>query len=177
MQCQSFNEILDAYACGELNESQKRDADSHAVECEPCAKQLRLRLQMRDVLTSHRVPPMPSDFAKSVVAKATHDRISVSQISRRMAITDVFNRPVSGRAFAWRAALSIVIGLTIGTLMGRQSFSNPDISSASRAQEPSPRESLADTHFALSPTLVQHQDSLAGTYLTLVSYPPSSSEE
>ena len=70
MNCKEILSRLHAYVDGEVQASLMREMEEHLDSCPACRGQVERIRQMRDILDSLTVPPLPSEFAARVMAEA-----------------------------------------------------------------------------------------------------------
>lgn len=82
MNCSEFNQLLDAYVDGELDEKQRADLQNHAAGCEECREALSAAEQLRDILSrmdDDISVPLPAQAAwrNAVRAEARRSRMKM----------------------------------------------------------------------------------------------------
>lgn len=101
MTCSEFNQLLDRWIDGELDESQRAAMKEHAAQCSECREQLASAQQLRDIL-SH----MDDDISVPLQAQAAW-RKAVREEAKKSRMKGVY------RAFAAvAAALVLMVGVS-----------------------------------------------------------------
>jgi len=161
MRCRRVRETFDAYRDGELPPAVREAVGGHLAACGRCREALARHTRLRDMLAdaAGRTAPPPDGFADRVMYAARRGR------SPRAAPLDW--NPVRW----WRqtpipmrtaAAAAVVIGLSIGLLMGWTSA--PSAPQAGARAQPDPVDTYRIDYLGEAPA-----GSLANSYLALVS--------
>ncbi len=160
MNCQDVQNQLKAFSIGELPADVRQTVQVHVSECEACRSELAKIDVPAVLLAAVQTPPIPMGFTARVVAIA-QQRLETEQIESWNLIR--WWRLTSAPMHA-AAAAGLVLGLTIGLLMGATSVP----ASTSKNVQPDPVDtyqldylgeapggSLADSYFALAATTTE----------------------
>jgi len=160
MRCEEVQEQLAAFASGELPTDIRQAILGHLAECASCRAGLARVDALAGVLASTQTPPVPAGFAARVTAAARQ---------RQEAEPVVAWNPLRW----WRlvpapmhaaAAAVLVIGLTVGLVMGWTTLSAGRTPSAQAAAPADPLDAYNLDYLGDAPS-----GSLADSYLALVS--------
>jgi hypothetical protein len=100
--CRRYQDLIEEYLDGTLDESRLQELKAHAAVCKACAEELRRSDVMREVIVDAFEPPTTAkDAAAQVMAKCP-------------------NRPGEVRAWSIRGRMAIAAGivLAVGTIVG-----------------------------------------------------------
>lgn len=118
MTCSEFDRLLDLYIDGELDESQRREAEAHAAQCGECADKLKAAVELQGIL-SH----MDDDVSVPLQAQAAW----------RKAVREEAKRRRLKRIYAFAGAAAAVCVLTLGAVSMMQD-QPADLSGARRVE-------------------------------------------
>lgn len=122
--CAQNRKHLNAYMDGELPERSCCEVEAHLAECSGCRREFDQLLRLAPILANDDLPQVPAGLSKRIVSEAA------SRQRRKEA-----GKPA---AWGWRTALSqpwliqgvttvaLILGLTMGALMGWTSYLRPD---------------------------------------------------
>jgi len=158
MRCEKVQSRLPAYSSGELPTDVREAVQTHLGRCAACQAALTRVDALAAILASAQTPPVPGGFAARVMAAA-----------RRRQATEAF---VGWNPLRWwrltstplraAAAAVLVVGLTVGMVMGWTSMPSP--AQAPAAAQADPLEVYHLDYLGDAPA-----ESLTNSYLTLVS--------
>ncbi len=162
MRCQDVQNQLRAFSIGELPMDVRQTIQAHVSECAACRAELAKIDALAGVFALAQTPPIPSGFAARMLATA-RQRLETEQIETWNLIR--WWRVASAPMHAAAAAV-LVIGLTIGLLMGTASGPWPTQAVGQMRSDPvdaylldylgeAPSDSLADSYLALAATTSQ----------------------
>ncbi len=159
MRCQDVQNQLRAFSIGELPMDVRQTIQAHVSECAACRAELAKIDALAGVFAAAQTPPIPPGFASRVLATA-RQRLKTDPIEP----WDLMRwwREASAPMHAAAAAV-MVLGLTIGLLMGTASGPLPTQVAGKMQPDPfdaypldylgeAPGGSLADNYFALAAT-------------------------
>ncbi len=153
---ESDDKALKAFALGELPMDIRQTIQAHVSECAACRAELAKIDALDGVFAAAQTPPIPPGFASRVLATARQRR-KTEQIETWNLIR--WWRLASAPMHAAAAAV-MVVGLTIGLLMGTASGPLPTQAAGQMQSDPvdayqldylgeAPGDSLAANYFAL----------------------------
>jgi anti-sigma factor RsiW len=161
MSCEIVQNALKAYASGELPCNARRNVEQHIQACPACRTVLAEIDDLAAVLSCSENPPVPSGFSSRVMTLArSNNSCSDVEIWGPLLRWHMMSFPVR-----LAAAAMLVIGLSLGGLMGWSTL--PDIgdtqNAAGAVEEPrtaiaqinldyfndAPKSSLAESYLAL----------------------------
>lgn len=159
MNCQDVKNQLRAFSIGELPRRVRQIVQVHVSECDACRSELAKIDALAGVLAAAQAPPIPSGFAARVLTTA-RQRLETEQFESWNLLS--WWRLTSAPMHAAAAAV-LVIGLTIGLVMGAASGPLPATDAKNAQPDPvdtyqldylgeAPDGSLADNYFALAAT-------------------------
>ncbi len=120
MTCEHIRKNLFAYLDHELPEPVLGEIQSHLETCSACQAILDQHRKLASVLLETPAPQTPEDLSQRILAQAIQhptQQITDLPISRKWH-TGIFAQRVA-------AAAVLVIGLSLGTLMGRSTWKKP----------------------------------------------------
>ena len=156
MRCETVQDNLIAFARGDSPPDERRGMEAHLRDCPTCRSALGEVDPIAATLVQGQTPPVPGGFAARVMVAA-----------RRRQATEVF---VGWNPLRWwrltstpihaAAAVVLVVGLTVGLVMGWTSMPSPAQAPAAAQADPlevyhlddlgdAPAESLTDSYLAL----------------------------
>ncbi len=160
MRCEDVQGHLPNYADGEIPPKERRAIEAHLRGCPICRAALGEVDSVAAMVVQSKAPPLPPGFAEQVMSRAryriTRQRVAWSPIQWWRTVS----APLRGAA-----AAVLVLGLLGGWAMGRAAL-------GAKGSRPA---GLAPSRDALDGYNVDYlddapQDSLAGSYLALVSH-------
>jgi len=175
VRCRRVRQNLSAFIDREL-ESPVRDAiNAHLQKCPECRTACARLQKLELLLDESTVPPVPQGLTERIVASASRDVASPNP--NCIAPAPVPHRPPERRWYGVStlmriaAAVVLVIGLSAGAAMGRFVART----TAAQLTDRPPSNDPA-TVYNLDSLSATPEDSLAGTYLTLVTAASQSGE-
>lgn len=177
MKCREVQQKLDAYLDGALAPRAIGRIEAHLQSCPTCCQQFERIRGLADALRLAPIPPVPDGFAARVVT-AARQRMATSRPrsdTRWSPVRWWLELPLSVRA---AAAVALVIGLTLGGLMGGEMWPRPGSGSAATAQSvvlatpgagAAPAEADPVTTYRLDHLTEAEKGSLTEALLTAVS--------
>lgn len=127
MTCSEFDRLLDLYIDGELDETQRREAEAHAAQCGECTDKLKAAVELQGIL-SH----MDDDISVPLQTQAAWRKAVRAEAKRRK----------MKRIYAFAGAAAAVCVLTLGTVSMMQKKPG-DLSSAHRVETDGVSETAA----------------------------------
>ncbi|RPH41939.1 MAG: hypothetical protein EHM91_09760, partial [Planctomycetota bacterium] len=112
--CRRYQDLIEEYLDGTLDESRLQELKAHAAACETCAEELRRSDVMREVIVDAFEPPTAAkDAAAQIVAKCPSRpcEVRVRSIHGRMALA---------------AGILLAVGTIVGFALGRSGSVPPD---------------------------------------------------
>ena len=157
MRCEDVLKQLTAFSSGELSANVRQAVQAHLAECAACRAAL-AEVDALAVLASGRTPPVPRGFAARVMMAARQ-----RQETKPVAAWNLMRwwRLTSTPMHAAAAAV-LIIGLSVGLVLGWTSATSP--AQAAAAVQPDPVDAYQLDYLGEAPS-----GSLADSYLTLVS--------
>ena len=157
MRCEDVLKQLTAFSSGELSANVRQAVQAHLAECAACRAAL-AEVDALAVLASGRTPPVPRGFAARVMVAARQ-----RQETKPVAAWNLMRwwRLTSTPMHAAAAAV-LIIGLSVGLVLGWTSATSP--AQAEAAVQPDPVDAYQLDYLGEAPS-----GSLADSYLTLVS--------
>ena len=153
MHCDEMQDTLPAYSSGELPTDVREAVQAHLGRCAPCRAALARIDALAAILTDAQTPPVPAGFAARVMAKArSHRSAAVSAGWNPLRRWRLASAPMRAAA-----AAVLVVGLTVGLVMGWTSVPSPAQAPAAAQADPlevhhlgdAPAESLTNSYLAL----------------------------
>ena len=171
MRCRKVQQDLSAFLDGLVPADERVAMEAHLRGCPECQGALTRLRRLSSLLESIPAPPVPVGFSERLMARAYQRQPQRHGLRILSSRPMVFwrNMPASRRV---AAAAMVVIGLAVGTLMGRdtwRSFSATR-SATGRVSMADPADSYSFDYLSEAP-----RGSLADVYLTLAS--PADGEE
>lgn len=156
MRCEDVLKQLTAFSSGELSANVRQAVQAHLAECAACRAAL-AEVDALAVLASGRTPPVPRGFAARVMMAARQ-----RQETKPVAAWNLMRwwRLTSTPMHAAAAAV-LIIGLSVGLVLGWTSATSP--AQAEAAVQPDPVDAYQLDYLGEAPS-----GSLADSYLTLV---------
>ena len=156
MRCEDVLKQLTAFSSGELSANVRQAVQAHLAECAACRAAL-AEVDALAVLASGRTPPVPRGFAARVMVAARQ-----RQETKPVAAWNLMRwwRLTSTPMHAAAAAV-LIIGLSVGLVLGWTSATSP--AQAEAAVQPDPVDAYQLDYLGEAPS-----GSLADSYLTLV---------
>ena len=158
MHCDNVLKQLQVFASGKLPTEVHQAVQAHLADCAACRAALGRVDSLAGILSAARTPPVPSGFTARVLATARQrqeaERIGAWSLLRWWRLTSA---PMHAAA-----AAVLVMGLTVGLTMGWTTAPSAPRTSAAAGGDPLGTYRL--DYLGDAP-----EESLAGTYLTLVS--------
>ena len=157
MRCEDVLKQLTAFSSGELPADVRQAVQAHLAECAACRAALAEVDALAGVLASGRTPPVPRGFAARVMMAARQ-----RQETKPVAAWNLMRwwRLTSTPMHAAAAAV-LIIGLSVGLVLGWTSATSP--AQAEAAVQPDPVDAYQLDYLGEAPS-----GSLADSYLTLV---------
>jgi anti-sigma factor RsiW len=157
MCCENVLKQLTAFSSGELPADVRQAVQAHLAECAACQAALAEVDALVGVLASGRTPPVPRGFAARVIVTARQ-----RQEAKSVAAWNLMRwwRLTSAPMHAAAAAV-LIIGLSVGLVLGWASATSPE--QAAAAVQPDPVDAYQLDYLGEAPS-----GSLADSYLTLV---------
>ncbi len=121
MFCNRARICLHRYLRDELSPRQKKRIEDHLQKCPECRKKLETTRQFTGIFGSiSSFPPVPEDFASRTVLRA----IQENKAQSRQEVSRYYFLLPQTRTRLWRAAIAaaIVLGLGLGSFMGRATW-------------------------------------------------------
>ncbi len=161
MRCNRTREKLDVYLTGELPRHVQERVKIHLESCQDCQNALIGLRRLAAVLDGTPAPPVPRGFASRVMARASG---RMGQRKPFWAAVELPMRWWMESAFPLRVctAAVLILGLTVGLLMGRDTWGGRAIRGPATEEadvfavynvdylEEAPSGSLAETYLALA---------------------------
>lgn len=164
MNCEHVRKKLNAYIDAELPKGTMEEIRIHLETCHDCSEAITRLQSLTNILEEVSLPEVPRGLATRVLAHAYERSKSIQSMQRKhVSVFRWYSRKLLTAQTA--AAAVLIIGLTIGVLVGRDIWQSPSIQSGGKSQmaqtEPTdiynldyltdaPRGSLADAYLTLA---------------------------
>jgi len=164
MNCEHVRKKLNAYMDAELPEQSNEEIAIHLERCQDCSRVFSRLQNLTHVLEEVTTPEVPKGFADRVLANAYRRNESVK--SKQRTLISAFRWWIPRFLTAQRAAAAavLIVGLTIGSLMGRDTWQSQVMQSGGKS--PVAQAEAIDIYNLDSLTEVP-KGSLVDAYLTL----------
>jgi anti-sigma factor RsiW len=122
--CRDFDKRLEAYLDGALEPTIRNAFEEHIKTCGRCHDVLQQRWSLAGLLQNTVVPPLPEKLAKHILAGAEQfvreREKSTGLVFRLSPLSTFLSSPMK-----FPAAAALVLGLTLGLLMARDTLPHP----------------------------------------------------
>ena len=132
MRCGRVRRYLNAYLDGELHAQRRSQAEAHLESCAECRAQLARLKELASLLESTSAPAAPSGFAGRVMSRAQQRLVDAASRSLP-SLNPVHWWLTQSLPVRAAAAAILVVGLTLGLLMGRDTWSSAGTETAKQA--------------------------------------------
>jgi len=135
MRCSYFRKKLTAYLDDELSETARGEIDSHLNACTDCHSALARLKNLTPLLRQTPAPEIPQNLVERVISQA-REHLDIQSKNRLQA--SISSRLSAGPVLSRIAAAAVLVfGLTLGTYMGRNTWtglSQPSIAHLTTTQ-------------------------------------------
>ncbi len=159
--CAKNQKFLNAYLDGEVPERTRREVERHLARCPTCLFEFDELRKLAPLLENDEVPPVPAGLLARIVAEAAlRQRRKEGGKTSGWEWREFLFQPwlVSGATTA-----ALIVGLTIGALMGWTSYLHPD-----SAQWTVTNENVAGTMYAFDVLGAEPRGSIEAATLALL---------